>query len=70
MDNPDDKLREIHSRELPNRNLHPDQFGSAGPLGAVFNRTGGLGSTEMSQQAHHIQGAGRGASKLVQDGDV
>jgi hypothetical protein len=73
--NPGVELREIHSRELPNRNLHPQQFGEAGQratsIGArSLNRTGGIGGTSSSADAHHVAGAGRDAALLVQDGEV
>jgi hypothetical protein len=39
-------------------------------LGAVFNRTGSTGGTDMSQNAHHVAGAGRAAAELIESGDV
>jgi hypothetical protein len=45
------------------------QAGHSG-LGAVFNRVGGVGGTGMSQDAHHVAGAGRDAAELIESGDV
>lgn len=55
----------VHHDEhiLPNRNLHPEQFGSAGPLGAVFSRTGGQGGTSDSENAEHVADAGHRAGR-------
>jgi len=40
------------------------------PLGPVFNRTGSTGGTEMSEDAHHVAGAGRAAAELADAGQV
>jgi hypothetical protein len=40
------------------------------PLGAVYNRVGGVGGTEMSASAHHVAGAGRAAAGLAEAGQV
>jgi hypothetical protein len=72
--NPGVELREIHSRGLPNRNLHPDQFGDgqgATSIGArSLDRTGGRGGTETSRDAHSVAGGGRKAEEAIQQGEV
>lgn len=40
------------------------------PLGTVFNRTGGLGGTELSENAHNVAGAGRDAAQLIEQGEI
>lgn len=39
-------------------------------LGAVFDRVGGAGGTEVSANAHHVAGAGRAAVELAKTGQV
>jgi hypothetical protein len=40
------------------------------PLGAVMNRTGGIGGTEMSQNAHTVAGAAEHAAEMISEGEV
>jgi hypothetical protein len=40
------------------------------PLGAVFNRVGGVGGTEESADGHHVAGAAREAAELAESGRV
>jgi hypothetical protein len=40
------------------------------PFGAVFNRTGATGGTEVSEDAHNVAGAKRAAAELAESGHV
>jgi len=67
-----DSIREAHAdeHEVPVRQVENRLAAFRTGLGAVLNRTGGMGGTEMSEDAHHVAGADRAAADLVEHGDV
>jgi hypothetical protein len=64
--------RSVHHDEhlVPARVVESRRAAFHTGLKGVFNRTGGVGGTEVSEDAHNVAGASRVAAEMAEAGQV